>query len=177
MEQIAALKIYAGTAWKGYRIARTGLNTLSRIREGKFNLFEEWFAAMDGISPHVRDNHLVEGIIVIQGKILGETAKGRELLDRAGLRPREQLAMERNFRESVRRSLAVLAEMYAVIKPFQLEMENAQRLEVLEGLFVRMDKIHRQLLTWNRKLNNFSRQRKWEQVNGQIMQRLYDDEN
>lgn len=176
VEQIAALKVYAGTAWKGYQVARSGLNTISRIREGKFNLFEEWLAAMDGISPKVRDNHLVEGIIVLQGKILAETARGREMLKRTGLRPWEQLAMEGSYREGVRRSLAVLAEMYAVIKPFKMEMENAQRLEVLEDLYVRMENIHAQLQARNRSLNNYRSHLNWQQVDGQIMQKLYDDE-
>ncbi|GGF44152.1 hypothetical protein [Echinicola rosea] len=177
VEQIAALKVYAGTAWKGYQVARSGLNTISRIREGKFNLFEEWLAAMDGISPEVRDNHLVEGIIVLQGKILAETARGREMLKWTGLRPREQLALEGSYREGVRRSLAVLAEMYAVLKPFRMEMENAQRLEVLEDLYVRMENIHVQLRARNRRLNNYRSYRKWQQVDGQIVQELYEDEN
>lgn len=67
-EQLVSLKVYADTAWKGYQLAKTGLRTIGQIRDGDFNLFEEFLAAMDGISPVVRDNHLTEKIIWLQGK-------------------------------------------------------------------------------------------------------------
>nr|WP_199077428.1 hypothetical protein [Pedobacter sp. ASV19] len=70
IEQIAALKIYAGYAKKGYDIGKKGLNTIGRIKDGDFNLHRDFFGAMSIVNPEIKRYPRVSGIMDLQERIL-----------------------------------------------------------------------------------------------------------
>jgi hypothetical protein len=53
IKQIAVLRNYLGFVKKGYDIARKGLNTIHRIKNGDFNLHDDFFRSLKTVHPAV----------------------------------------------------------------------------------------------------------------------------
>jgi len=51
LQQIAALKVYAGYLEEGYSIAKTGLNTIQSFKAGEFNLHSAFFSSLSKVNP------------------------------------------------------------------------------------------------------------------------------
>jgi len=51
LQQIAALKIYAGYLEEGYSIVKTGLNTIQSFKAGEFNLHSAFFSSLSKVNP------------------------------------------------------------------------------------------------------------------------------
>src|SRR5438046_646086 len=88
LEQILALKTYIGYAEKGYSIASKGLNTIKDIKDGDFNLHDNFFNSLSAVNPQVKKYSKVAAIIAMQisiGKVVHNTVrdcrKGKQLTD------------------------------------------------------------------------------------------------
>lgn len=69
LQQIAALQVYIGYAKKGYDIAQSGLQTVKDISNGEFSLHSAFINSLKTVSPLIRNNAKVAGIIEIQIRI------------------------------------------------------------------------------------------------------------
>jgi len=78
LEQIMALKIYAGYLKKGYEIAGTGLKTVKDISNGEFNLHSYFISSLKTASPAMRNDVRVAEIIAFQLEIKNAFKKIRE---------------------------------------------------------------------------------------------------
>src|SRR3954447_6422600 len=63
LEQIAALQVYTGYLQKGYSIAKTGLNTIHRIKDGDFSLHSGYFNSLKLINPKVGETSRVKDML------------------------------------------------------------------------------------------------------------------
>ena len=72
LQQIAALKVYAGYLEKGYSITRNGLGTIQQLRQGEVNLHNTYFTSLLGVNPIIKKYAVVAGIITLQKDILKE---------------------------------------------------------------------------------------------------------
>jgi hypothetical protein len=53
LKQIAVLRNYLGFVKKGYDIARKGLSTIHRIKNGDFNLHDDFFRSLQTVRPAI----------------------------------------------------------------------------------------------------------------------------
>ena len=72
LQQIAALKVYAGYLEKGYTITRNGLGTIQEFSQGEVNLHDTYFTSLFGVNPLVKKYAVVAGVIFLQKDILQE---------------------------------------------------------------------------------------------------------
>src|SRR5690349_4506528 len=70
MEQIAAYQVYAGYLQKGYNVARKGLNTISSLKNGEFNLHQAFFSSLSKINPAIQHYSRIADIITLQADII-----------------------------------------------------------------------------------------------------------
>lgn len=78
-QQIAALQVYLGYMEKGYRIAKEGLNTINDLKHGEFNLHDDYYHALQQVSPGVAKDARIGATIALQAAILkryGECYRG-----------------------------------------------------------------------------------------------------
>lgn len=82
LKQIALLQLYIGYLQKGYSIAKKGLNTISDITNGHWDLDKVFFNSLKDVNPKVREYAKVAAIVSYQVKIVkiwrGLPEKGRE---------------------------------------------------------------------------------------------------
>src|SRR4051794_17419012 len=74
-QQIAAYQVYEGYLHKGYNIAKHGLNAISNLKNGEFNLHQAFFSSLSKINPSIQHYSRIADIIVLQAEILKQYKK------------------------------------------------------------------------------------------------------
>lgn len=131
IEQIAALKIYAGYLRKGYDIAGTGLQTIKDISTGEFNLHGSFISSLKTANPSIRNDVRVAGIIMFQLEIRNAFKSTREGDNLS--------ASNTDYIESVRDKVVGecagdLEELLLVVTSGKIEMTEGERVQRLEKI-------------------------------------------
>lgn len=135
LEQIAALKVYAGYLKKGYEIVDGGISTVRDITRGEFSLHNAFISSLKQVSPLISKDVRVAEIIALQIGILGGFAeiKGSEYLsaeDLAYIRLVQGVVTLDCFND--------LEELLLVVTSGRLEMKDDERLERLAKVYENM---------------------------------------
>ncbi len=131
IEQMAALKVYAGYMKKGYNIAKDGISTIQRIGNGEFSLHKDFIGSMIAISPAVRKNARFAEILAMQFKILTTFSS---LPKTSGLQ-----AADVEYVASVKRRVVTdlegyLDQLILLTTPAAYQMDEEHRIERLNEL-------------------------------------------
>ncbi len=135
LEQLAALKVYAGYVKKGYDIAGKGLNTIRDITGGEFSLHNAFISSLKAVSPAIRNNAKVAETIALQLAIVKAFGgiKGNELLSASN----QQYIGE--VREKVMEECTKdLEELLLVITSGKIEMGDDERIKRLDKVYASM---------------------------------------
>lgn len=135
LEQIAALKVYAGYLKKGYEIVDGGISTVRDITRGEFSLHNAFISSLKRVSPAIRNDVRVAEIIALQIGILGSFSevKGSEYLSA------EDMAYIRLVQGAVTlECFNDLEELLLVVTSGKLEMRDDERLERLSAIYENM---------------------------------------
>lgn len=66
LEQVAALKVYAGYLKKGYEITSSGLHTVKDLKNGEFSLHQTFMTSLKAVNPLIKKHEKVAEIIELQ---------------------------------------------------------------------------------------------------------------
>lgn len=69
-EQIAKLEVYLEDTKKGYSIVQQGLNTISQIKKGDFDLHSLFFTSLKEVNPNIKNWGKIADILAMQLQIL-----------------------------------------------------------------------------------------------------------
>ncbi|MGE6220373.1 hypothetical protein ACQKCH_11150 [Nubsella zeaxanthinifaciens] len=134
LEQLAALRVYAGYVHKGYGIVSDGLQTVRDITGGEFSLHELFITGLKKVSRAIRNDVRIVEILRLQGDMVwlfkGLSGKGDispALLDYV-LSVRLEVVSE---------GLSDLEELLLVVTSGRAEMTDDQRLARLDDLYGR----------------------------------------
>ncbi|SDL67767.1 hypothetical protein SAMN04487898_12294 [Pedobacter sp. ok626] len=135
LEQIAALKVYAGYLKKGYEIVDGGLSTVRDITKGEFSLHNAFISSLKQVSPVIRNDARVAEIIALQIGILAGfgDVKGSEYLsaeDQAYIRLVQGAVTLDCFND--------LEELLLVVTSGRLEMKDDERFKRLDVVYENM---------------------------------------
>lgn len=134
LEQIAALRVYAGYVHKGYGIVSGGLQTVRDITGGEFSLHELFISGLKKVSPVIRNDVRIAEILLMQGQLV-------KFFD--GLTSKCGISVEMlDYVHSVRlevlgEGLSDLEELLLVVTSGKAEMTDDQRLARLNSLYGR----------------------------------------
>jgi hypothetical protein len=132
LEQVAALKIYAGYLKKGYEIGSSGLDFIKGATKGEFDLHGAFFSSLKAVSPEVKRNSKITEIIQMQLQIRKafSSIKKLELLGNA----------HQDYAALVGSSLmgdclSDIEELLLVITSGKVEMGDDERLDRIDRLY------------------------------------------
>lgn len=135
IEQVAALKLYAGYLRKGYEIGSSGLTFIKGAAKGEFDLHSTFFSSLKIVSPAVRQDVRIAEIIAMQ-ILIGKSFASLGRMD--GLASESvdylQLVGDRVLSEC----LNDLEELQLVITSGKIEMGDQERI-------IRVDRIYRSM--------------------------------
>lgn len=143
-QQVAALRTYIDYAKKGYSIAKMGLTKVRDIKEGDFNLHNDFLNSFQRVNPAIKSYSKVADIIALQ---LNITAKMKDVLN--GLQETKMFSTgELDYCSGVIKNLLNscaenMEELIMVISEGKLDsdsyrMSDAERLKRIDALYADM---------------------------------------
>lgn len=135
LEQIAALKVYAGYVKKGYTIVSSGLETVKDFKSGEFNLHQTFITSLKSISPAIQKNEKIAQIISYQLSI-ANAFNGIGKSDY--LSATNQLYVNQVKQRIIDECLIDLEELLLVITAGRVEMTDDQRMVRIDKLYAAM---------------------------------------
>lgn len=168
MEQLVALKVYAGYLKKGYDIASNGLDAVRDFTNGEFSLHNAFISSLKTVSPAIRNNGKVADIILLQLEInlsfrnIGQGSAGTMI-----------------YVEEVRSNLMDecdkdLEELLLVITSGKTEMKEDERLRRLDKIYESMLDKHAFVQSFCNQIGLVNGQRKREQQSIDQLRRYYE---
>jgi hypothetical protein len=173
LHQIAALKVYIDYAEKGYRIASKGLQTVQAIKEGDFNLHNEFFNSLKQVHPAIQQWSRVADIISIQIKIV-KSAKGvlSSIKENTNFARGEIDYCQTVFDHLLAECLENIEELLLVITSGELEMKDDERIKRIETLWLEMQDKYAFFTSFSNEIKLLSVQRGEEQKEVELSRML-----
>jgi hypothetical protein len=135
VDQIVALKVYAGYVKKGYNIVHGGLTTIENIKNGNFVLDQSFFDSKRNVNPALSNSIKVANILAYQAMIIRDF---RRVYQSAKADPEftadEILYLSRVYAGMLRQCDASLAELRDIIQSGALEMTDDERMKRIDAL-------------------------------------------
>lgn len=136
LKQIAGLQVYIGYIQKGYSIAKQGLNTISDIKHGEFNLYKNYFSSLKEVNPKIKNYSKVADIILLQMnsvKVYKEAAK--QIKQSKSFSATEITYINSVFERLLDDCTKTIDELITVTTSGQLEMKDDERLKRIDRLY------------------------------------------
>ena len=139
LKQIALLQVYIGDVEKGYKIAREGLNFISEIKKGEFNLHSLFFSSLKTVNPSIGKYAKIAAIIAEQQAIETVFDKSFKQCSKSN----QFTASELSYLNSVYSRLMDecshnLDELLAVTSNGVLEMTDDERIKRIDIIYADM---------------------------------------
>lgn len=139
LENIAALKVYAGYMEKGYGIARNGLSTVHGIKKGDFNLHNDFFASFGNVNPKVKHYAKVEAIIAMQISIAKQVSTTiKQCRNSNQFTVAETAYVQSVFNRLLDDCTRSLDELNTVISNGNLQMKDDERIKRIDTIYTDM---------------------------------------
>lgn len=133
LQQIAANKILIEYIRKGYRIARTGLTTIGSIRNGEFNLHQDFFSSLKNVNPNIKKCAAVMDIIATQASTLKYfKSTWKRVQESKQFTNRESDYIYSVFTKLIDNSRIGLEEMLVILSANEYQMSDDERIKRIE---------------------------------------------
>ncbi|TCK80899.1 hypothetical protein [Albibacterium bauzanense] len=134
LQQILAMKIYAGYLKDGYDIASQGINSIKAFSNGEFTLHGDFFNSLEMVSSVIRENKKIADIVGWQVSIKKEF----NLVAKVGSYAHHKSYVENVKAEVFKQCEFDLDELLLLVSKGELEMSDDERLKRLEKIHQRM---------------------------------------
>lgn len=139
LRQIAALKVYADYAQKGYKIAQQGLTTIGGFTRGEFSLHGDYFNSLKTVNPEIREYARVAEIISMQVSMVQDYNRSfRQISSGNALTEEELNYLRRVFGRLMDDCEQTLDGLITVITDGKLEMTDDERMQRIDALYYDM---------------------------------------
>jgi len=135
LEQVAALKLYAGYLKKGYDIGRSGLTFIKDASKGEFDMHGAFFSSLRAVSPEIRNNVKVAEIIQMQ---IDVSKAFHALRDVNGLTAQNIAYLDLVSSNLLDECLKDTEELLLIITSGRAELTDDERLVRINRLHVQM---------------------------------------
>jgi hypothetical protein len=134
LEQVAALKLYAGLLKDGYSVVNKGIKSIMKFTNGELDLHTAFFNSLKAVNPAVANNWKVTEVIKLQSAVNKAFRLSHQL---------KVSSVERSYFESVRSKILNecsndVDELLLLISSEKLQMKDDERIYRIDNLYERM---------------------------------------
>jgi hypothetical protein len=170
IQQIAAIKLYAGYLKKGYDIADRGINFIQGMSKGEFNMHHSFFTSLKLVNPAFAGNPKIAQIIAWQLRI----AKDLNAIGNKTELSESDKSYIRQIRSNVLKDCEQdIDELFLVISKGELEMKDDERINRLEKIFESMRDKYQFTQSFSNQVKILSLQKEQEERNNEASKQLY----
>lgn len=135
LQQIAAQQVYLNDLKKGYGIVSGGLQVISDVKHGDFDLYRNYFSSLSDVSGSVKEAGKTKCITDMQAQILRVNRTIRAVLSSAFLHPSETKYINATLDGLLKQCNEDIDKLSILITPGRSIMTDAQRLNGLDDLY------------------------------------------
>jgi hypothetical protein len=140
IEQLAALKLYAGYLQKGYQIGRDGIQAVRDITNGEFGLHSAFISSLSKVSPVISRHKKVAEVIAMQLEMVS-VFRSMGKLDH--LEPLTFAYIASVGSEILEASLSDVEVLMMIISSGRLDLDEEERLRRLDELHASVEEKYR----------------------------------
>jgi hypothetical protein len=133
LEQVIALKVYAGYLEKGYEIAGDGLGLIRDFKNGEFGLHGLFFSALKAVSPLIKDNPRMVALLGMEASVLKTASKSYGDLYWSNAEAQYISSVQSDLKQGCGADLEALLLLVSAGK---LEMSDDERLKRFDALYL-----------------------------------------
>ncbi|WP_293906167.1 hypothetical protein [Sphingobacterium sp. UBA5670] len=152
LKQIAALEAYINLGKKGYKIYKSGLNSINQFTKGEFNLHNDYFNSLKRINPAISTHPRVMDIIKTEQKIGNIIHELKEMINADPLLTlgQKQSMLQITLKMKTE-SQKLLEELITTVDPGVMELKDDERI-------TRINKILNEILLLYQSTQNLRRE-------------------
>ena len=170
IQQIAAMKLYAGYLKKGYDIANKGINSIKDISKGEFDLHQSFFTSLKMVNPAIAGNSKIAQVIAWQMTISKDLFA---LNSRTELPPSDKSYIRQVRLKVMKECEQDMEELLLVITQGKLEMKDDERINRLDKVYVSMKDKYQFTQSFSNQVKTLSLQKEQEERNNEASKKLY----
>lgn len=135
-QQIAGLQVYSGYLNQGYKIAKSGLNKIGKIKDGEFSLHQSFIASLSKVNPHIQSDYRIAGIISLQLDISQQYHSCLKITTNNHLISNEEVQyIHLVLDELMSRCAREISDLISIINDNQLQLSDDERLKRIEVIY------------------------------------------
>jgi hypothetical protein len=139
LNQVAANKVYLEYLQQGYRVAETGLSVVRHIKEGDFNLHQEFFGSLKAVNPAIRRYAKVAEMMIIQSAIIVECRKTlNRVKESKQFTPEEMNHCAQVLGRLLADCVENMERLSALVTGGEMSLTDAARLQRIDELYADM---------------------------------------
>lgn len=174
LEQIAKLQVYLEYLKKGYDIVQDGLNLVSEIKNGDFNLHHLFFDRLNQVSPKVKQYSKVADMISMQLKMLTAYKNNYKQFKQLGTFSSDELDyLFQTLSNLLDFALADINDLTNLLTNGEFAMSDDERIVRVDELWKRMNEKYLHLFSFLDEMKSLSQQRKHELRDIQKLKNMY----
>jgi hypothetical protein len=174
IEQIVKLETYLSWLKKGYDIANKGLNLISDIKHGDFNLHQDYFNSLMQVKSPIKNDAKIAAMIAMQVQMLASYKSYSGSFQSSGVFTSQEITyLQRVFTAVLDDVGKDITELTAVITDGQLQMKDNQRVNRIDNLYTSMTGKYEFLYSFGDQVQLQAAQRRKELQETQQLQKLY----
>lgn len=170
IQQIAAMKLYAGYLKKGYDIANKGINSIKDISKGEFDLHQSFFTSLKMVNPAIAGNSKIAQVIAWQMTISKDLLA---LNSRTELPPSDKSYIRQVRLKVMKECEQDMEELLLVITQGKLEMKDDERINRLDKVYESMKDKYQFTQSFSNQVKTLSLQKEQEERNNEASKKLY----
>jgi hypothetical protein len=174
IKQIAALQVYINYLEKGYRITQDGLHLIGDIKNGEFNLHQNYFNSLKTVNPNIMRYPKLAAILSMQIGIINqhysiiETSKGSGQFNAKELHYISKVY--ENLEDEAEKNLD---ELQLVITNGQMEMTDDERINEIDNIYISVQDKYSFSKSFSDRVKSLIEQRKHGRENEKGLKELY----
>ncbi|HUQ67578.1 MAG TPA: hypothetical protein VM101_15555 [Flavitalea sp.] len=173
IEQILAFKTYIGNVQQGYSIANKGLNTIKDIKNGDFNLHDNFFKSLNTVNPQVKKYSKIAAIIAMQISIAKHVHNTiRDCRKTKQLTNTELDYLQKVFNNVLDECAKNLNNLIALITDGEQQMKDDERIKQIDKLYIDMQEKQVFVQSFSNSAKKLSVQRRNDRYDIQIEKKL-----
>ena len=170
IQQIAAMKLYAGYLKKGYDIANKGISSIKDMSKGEFDLHQSFFTSLKMVNPAIAGNSKIAQVIAWQMTISKDLFA---LNSRIKLPPSDKSYIRQVRLKVMKECEQDMEELLLVITQGKLEMKDDERINRLDKVYVSMKDKYQFTQSFSNQVKTLSLQKEQEERNNEASKKLY----
>lgn len=174
IQQIAALKAYAGYLEKGYKVVRDGTKLIGDAKNGEFNLHKDYFGSLKTVNPAVSGDDKVDAIRQMGEAIPRLRAQALQEATASLLFSDEELAGFRRLLAGLgEQAVKDREELELVITSGMLALTDDERLARINHLYESISGTYATQRRWNKTIHLMVGTRNRTSKDLQLLRELY----